>query len=150
MKEKLHIMTLFVSCCLFSNVAISGVLEDTVKYRQGMMGGVGWNVGLMGAMVKGDAPFDREKFIFFASRTSLLIPMVVEGFTEKTKDLDSNVKPKIWSNLDDFNEKMSNLGKEASELLKVAEEGTESEIKKQFGTTVKQCKGCHDLYKESG
>ncbi len=149
MKKRLIILVALVGSFLLPFSAASDPLEDTVTYRQGILFGIGWNVGAMGAMVKGDVSFDRDKFVFLAQRTSVLIPMVLEGFKLETKEIESNTKSNAWSNLSDFEERFSTLSKGAEELVRIAEVGTESEIKKQFGVTAKQCKGCHDKYKKS-
>ena len=132
----------------FYQLAMAVSPEDIVKYRQGILFGMGWNVGAMGSMVKGDVPFDRDKFIFFAERTAALTPMVLEGFQPETKDVESYTKQKTWENLRDFEKRMSQLLEETEKLVDVAKTGEESEVKKQFGKTAQQCKGCYDNYKK--
>ena len=133
---------------IFSQIAFSGELEDAVKYRQGILFGMSWNVGAMGAMVKGKLPFDRDKFLFFAERLEALTPMVLEGFKPATKVVETYTKDKMWENLEDFESRMFILIEETGKLVQVAKVGNESDMKKQFGKTAKQCKGCHDNYKK--
>ena len=149
MGKQIATLVLLIFGSVISYSAMSGPLEDTVKYRQGILFGVSWNVGSMGAMVKGEAAFDSERFAFLAERTAVLVPMVLEGFKVETKEIESNAKENIWSNFNDFEERMLNLGKESGELLRIAKNGDETEIKIQFGAMAKQCKGCHDEYKQS-
>ena len=132
----------------FYQLAMAVSPEDIVKYRQGILFGMGWNVGAMGSMVKGDVPFDRDKFIFLAERTAALTPMVLEGFQPETKDVESYTKQKTWENLRDFEKRMSQLLEETEKLVDVAKTVGESEVKKQFGKTAQQCKGSHDNYKK--
>ena len=122
--------------------------EDAVEYRQGMMHGLGWNVGAMGAMVKGDVPWDQKKFAFLAARTAALAPMAREGFTSETAQAKSHVKPALWENLPDFDKRTDELNAGAKKLAEVAQGGDEGATKQQFGEMVKACKGCHDKYKE--
>ena len=149
MKKRLIILVALVGSVIFPLTGISDPLEDTVTYRQGILFGIGWNVGAMGAMVKGEMSFDKDKFAFLAQRTSVLIPMVLEGFKLETKEIESNAKTNVWSNLSDFEERFTTLSKGAEELVRIAEVGAESEVKKQFGILAKQCKDCHDKYKKS-
>jgi cytochrome c556 len=108
--------------------------DDVVHYRQGVLMALGWNIGPMGAMVQGKVPFDKERFAFLADRAAQLAPMVGEGFDVSTKDVKSEALPELWENL-------------SQKLASVASDGDEAAIKRQFGATVKMCKGCHDLYR---
>lgn len=122
--------------------------EDAVAYRQGILRAMGWNVGPMGAMVKGDVPFDAQRFAFLAGRTAALAPMALEGFTPDTRDAKSHARAELWENLDDFKERMGKLREATTALATVAQGGDEASIKQQFGETVQVCKGCHDEYRE--
>ncbi len=122
--------------------------EDAVAYRQGILRAMGWNVGPMGAMVKGDVPFDAQRFAFLAGRTAALAPMALEGFTPDTRDAKSHARTALWENLDDFEKRMGQLREATTALATVAQGGDEASIKQQFGKTVQVCKGCHDEYRE--
>ncbi|MGE0483137.1 MAG: cytochrome c [Gammaproteobacteria bacterium] len=126
----------------------SGKPEDAVHYRQGIMMGMAWNVGPMGAMVKGDMDFDAGKFAFLAGRLAVLAPMSEEAFTADTAAAKSEAKPELWDNLDDFKQRMEALRKEAAKLADVTKGGDEGAMKAAFGDTVKVCKGCHDEYQK--
>jgi cytochrome c556 len=121
--------------------------DDAVHYRQGILMGLGWNIGPMGAMVQGKVPFDKERFAFLAARAAQLAPMVAEGFDVTTKDAKSEALPKLWNNLPDFQKRMRDLTSSSQKLASVAGEGDEAAIRRQFGVTVKMCKGCHDEYR---
>ena len=129
-------------------VASADKAEDTIRYRQGMLMGMGWNVGAMGAMVKGDIPFDAAKFAFLAGRTAQLAPMVLEGFTPDTKGAESNAKPALWENFPDFEKRMKENVTSTAKLAEVAQAGDVGAMKAQFGEAVEVCKGCHDKYRE--
>lgn len=122
--------------------------EDAVAYRQGILRAMGWNVGPMGAMVKGDIPFDAQRFAFLAGRTAALAPMALEGFTPDTRDAKSHARPGLWENMKDFEARMAALREATTALAAAAQGGDEAGIKQQFGETVQVCKGCHDEYRE--
>lgn len=122
--------------------------DDVVTYRQGVFFAMGWNVGTMGAMVKGEIPFDAERFAFLAARTAHLSPMVLEGFTPDTRDAKSHALSKLWNNLDDFERRMKELNESTQALAAAAKGGDEATMKQQFGKTVDVCKDCHDEYRE--
>jgi cytochrome c556 len=73
--------------------------------------------------------------------------MVGEGFDVSTKDVKSEALPELWENLSDFQKRMSDFTSSSQKLASVASDGDEAAIKRQFGATVKMCKGCHDLYR---
>ena len=121
--------------------------EDVVEYRQAMMYGLGWNVGAMGAMVKGDVPWDQKKFAFLAGRAAELAPMAREGFTPETAKVKSHAKAELWDNLPDFDKRTDEMNAAMKKLSEVTLAGDEAASKQQFGESVKVCKGCHDKYK---
>ena len=133
MGRRLFGSLLFFFTLQASQMVFAVPAEDIVKYRQGILFGMGWNVSAMGAMVKGDVPFDREKFIFLAERTATLTPMVIEGFKSETKEVESYTKPNLWENFEDFETRMSKLFYETEKLIEIARNGELGEIKKQFG-----------------
>jgi cytochrome c556 len=141
-----NLVIVALSAGVLAGPAAAGKPEDVVRYRQGMMRGLGWNVGAMGAMVKGDVPFDAGRFAFLAERAAVLAPMPLEGFTPETKDVKSNAKPKIWDNKADFEKRMKEMADAMSKLAEVSKGGDAGAMKAEFGESVKTCKGCHDEY----
>jgi cytochrome c556 len=138
----------------FSAVAIAQA-EDTdptkaaIEYRQSVMTIVGWNFKPMGAMVKGDKPFDAKAFAAHARDLAAVTGVdILSGFPEDTDGEGSKAKAEIWLKWDDFKDKMGAMQREAAKLAEVAAGGDQEAIKKQFGATGKTCKGCHDDYKE--
>jgi cytochrome c556 len=147
-KRILAAATAVAGLVLASGLVAAPKPEDAVKYRQGVLFAMGWNVGTMGAMVKGDIPFDAARFAFLAERTAQLSPMVREGFTPDSKGAKSHALPELWDNIDDFEKRMKDLNAATQALATTAKGGDEGKTKEQFGATVKVCKGCHDEYRE--
>lgn len=147
-KNILAAVTACAGLALASGLVAAPKPEDAVKYRQGVLFAMGWNVGEMGAMVKGDIPFDAARFAFLAERTAQLSPMMREGFTPDSKDAKSHALPELWENLEDFDERTKALKESTQALAAAAKGGDEGAMKQQFGETVKVCKGCHDEYRE--
>lgn len=123
--------------------------EDAIQYRQGVMRAVGWNFGPMGAMVKGERPFDRTFFARNAKRLAALSEMPLEGFVPGTESGDTRAKPEIWLDWDKYKASMERMGKASTKLAEVAVSGDEKAIKAQFGETAKTCKSCHDDFRKS-
>ena len=121
--------------------------EDAIEYRQAVMTLIKWNMGQMGAMLKGKIPFDAEAFAKRAANLAVLSQMPLEGFTPGSDQGYTNADPSIWRNWDDYNAKMVKFQQEAAKLAEVAKTATRGEIGSQFVNTAKTCKGCHRVYK---
>ena len=133
----------------FSTVAVADKAEDAIKYRQGIMAAQAWNVGAMGAMVKGEKPYDKAEFAKRAENLAALSKMTLEGFTIQGSDKGkTKAKPELWSQMEKFTGGADKLAAEAAKLSQVAQGGDLEAIKPQFGETAKVCKGCHDNFRE--
>jgi cytochrome c556 len=145
---KIGVMSSFF---VFTNViADSGSnIERAIAYRQGVYQVMAWNFGPMGAMVKGEIPFDATVFAKNAERVQLMSKMPLEGFIPGSDKGDTEAKPAIWQNWDDFKAKVEKLEQETAKLAELAKTATKvEEVTPQLGKTGKVCKGCHDDYKK--
>lgn len=123
--------------------------KEAIEYRQSAMKIVGWNFKPMGAMAKGERPFDTKAFAAHAKDLAAVSSLnILAGFPEDTDAKGSKAKPEIWLKWEDFEKKMATMQREASKLAEVAAAGDEGATKKQFGAAAKTCKACHDDYKE--
>lgn len=160
MKTTWILSTVFLSTAVFAETTqpveipqLSPALKPkhAVEFRRGAFEVIGWHFKQMGAMAKGEIPFNKETFTKGAKMVSLMSSVPLEGFvkdTSTTEEKGSEAKPEIWKNFSDFNQKMLAFQKEAKTLADVAQTGEEAAMKKQFGETAKTCKGCHDDYRE--
>jgi cytochrome c556 len=121
--------------------------EDVIKYRQGAYKVIGWNMGPMAAMVKGDVPYNKEAFARHADIVAYVGKLTLEGFTPGTDKGETKVKPEAFAKMDDFKSKMSKMNEETAKLATIAKTGSLDDIKKQFGATGASCKACHDDYR---
>lgn len=131
-----------------SLTALAAKPEDAIKYRRGVMAAQGWNVGAMGAMVKGEKPYDKAEFAQRAANLAALTKMSLEGFLVEGSDKgDTKAKPEAFAEMDKFKAGMEKLNTEAGKLAQVAAGGDLAAIKPQFGEVAKTCKACHDNYR---
>jgi len=134
---------------LGAHAASAGDAEDAVDYRQGAMNVFSWNLGHMGAMVKGEAPFDTAAFHAYAKDLAAAAKLdVLKGFPEESVTDESDAKDEIWLNWAAFESKLQDLRTESAKLAEVTAGGDEAAIKAQFDATRKTCKACHDDYKQ--
>lgn len=121
--------------------------EDVIKYRQGAYKVIGWNMGPMAAMVKGEMPYNKEAFARHAEIVAFVGKLTMEGFKPGTEKGDTKVKPEAFTKMDDFKSKMNKMNEESAKLAAISKTGSLDDIKKQFGATGATCKACHDDYK---
>lgn len=122
--------------------------EDAIKYRRGVMAAQGWNTNAMGAMVKGEKPYDKAEFAQRAANLAALSKMGLEGFLVEGADKgDTKAKPEAFAEIDKFKGGMEKLNTESAKLAQVAAAGELPAIKAQFGEVAKVCKACHDNYR---
>ncbi len=122
--------------------------EDAIQYRQSVFNVIKWNFSPIGAMVKGEKPFDATAVARHAEFLEMLSQLPLEGFTPGSDKGDTEAKADIWTDWSDFKTKMSNFQEQAAKLAQVAKSGNEAAIKEQFGATGKACKSCHDKYRK--
>ncbi|MCU0975919.1 MAG: cytochrome c [Steroidobacteraceae bacterium] len=121
---------------------------QTIKYRQAALTLLGWNITPIGAMMKGEIPFDAKKVELHATRLQQVAPMIVEGFPPGTQTGAPNkAKPEIWSNMDDFKAKAADLEKASAGLVAAARTGDQKQVGQALGAVGNTCKACHDAYR---
>lgn len=120
-----------------------------VEYRQAAMTLIGGNFKPMGAMVKGEIPFDAAAFKARAEDLAAVSHIdILRAFIPDSDGGDSKAKAEIWFDWDDFKDKFAHMQKETAALAKVAGGGDRDAIKAQFTETAKACKSCHKKYKD--
>ena len=125
--------------------------EDVVQYRQSVYTIIGWNFKPIGAMVKGEVPFDAAAVARHAQYIEMMSKAAPEGFPKGTgPDVVKNTeaKPEIWTKSAEFNNKMDSFQQQAVKLAEVAKGSNEKAIKAQFGKTAETCKACHDEFRK--
>lgn len=125
--------------------------EDVVKYRQSVYNIIGWNFKPIGAMMKGETPFDAAAVARHAQYVEMLSKALPEGFTKGTgPDVVKNTEAKaeVWSKSAEFDSKMKDFQQESAKLAEVAKGGDQAAIKAQFGKTAETCKACHKEFRK--
>jgi cytochrome c556 len=138
-----------LAAALVTAVAVAAVKPETaIHYRQSVYTMIGWNFVPMVDMIKNKTPWDSAEFAKHADRIASLAPQLLEGFPEGSdKGAETEAKPEIWKNMDDFKSKMSDLVRETKALSDVAKAGDEAKTREQFKKTAGACKSCHDKYR---
>jgi cytochrome c556 len=121
--------------------------EDAVKYRQSVMFLVGQHFSRMGAMVKGEQPYNKETFEKNAVLVDSLYRMGLDAFMVPGSDKGSGMKADVLTQKDKFTQMHNATSAELAKLVVVAKGGDLNAIKPQFGAAGASCKACHDAYR---
>ena len=122
--------------------------ERTIEYRQSALYLLGWNIGPIAAMVKGEIPFDQQALELRASRLAQIAPMIAEGFPPDSQTgAPTKAKPEIWQDIDDFRAKAAELERVTARFAETAKTGDRKQISAGLGEVGGACKACHDKYR---
>jgi cytochrome c556 len=137
-------------CLATASVAIahSDKDEPMQAYRQSYFAIIAMNFGPMGAMLKGEMPYDGDKMRAFADNVAGMATVdVSRAFGPGTDKGMTRAKPEIWENTDDFLDKYENFKAAAAGLATAAATGDRNTIAEAFKESGGACKACHDEYK---
>jgi len=145
MKLKL-VLAVTTTLCLGLGAAIAA--DEPQVVRQEMMKKVGGAMGAMGAIAKGEKPFDAATV-----KTSLeTIAEVAKAFPDQfpagsETGMDSEASPSIWENKADFDAKSQALAKVAEEQLAQlpTDQAGVGSVMQAVGAT---CGDCHRPYRQ--
>ncbi len=146
-------LTLGVACAALlgasAHTVFAGELERTLDYRQGVMNVYSWNMKAMGAMMKGEAAYDQAAFARHANDLAKAASLdLLAGFPADSDQGETDARPDIWLDFDDFEQKLENLREASQSLSEAAAAGDKEAMGQALGKTGKQCKACHERYKD--
>jgi len=151
--SEIRMLTLGLACAALlgagAQTAVAGDQERILDYRQGVMDVFSWNMKAMGAMMKGEAPYDQALFARHASDLAKATSLdVLAGFPPDSDQGETDARPDIWLDFEDFKQKLENLRQASQSLNEVAAAGDKAAMGEALGKTGKQCKACHESYKD--
>ncbi|GAA0820012.1 cytochrome c [Colwellia sp. D2M02] len=122
----------------------------STELRQSVFSLLGSNMGPLGAMAKGKAPFDAQKAEKHALRINQLSLMIADySRTDTSKfDVETEALAKIWQETDNYSHRIEDLTKASAALMAAAKTKDEAATKKAIGGVGKTCGGCHDDFKK--
>jgi len=117
-----------------------------IKERQETMKGIGKAMKSLGAIAKGEAPFDAEVVRTNAETITDHLKKAADLFPAGSEQGDEETwaKPEIWSSPDDFQHHLETTIEAATAMQSVGEEAL---FKPALGALGNGCKGCHDTYR---
>lgn len=144
------IATLTALTILAGTAAQAQNIEGAVKARQGVMGVLGINLGILGGMAKGAIPYDADAAL--AAANSVLGVAMIDPkplFPEGSDEMDSatsRAKAEVWEGWDKFNSEWASLKTAAEAMVATAATGQEA-IGPGLGGIGGSCKSCHEAFR---
>lgn len=149
--KKILITTLLSATLCVPAIAATAFTDgkDAVSYRQASFQLIRHNMGDIQDMIRGNVAFDAERVQRRAEALALLSQLPWETFhVAGNKEAGGSVKAAAWDNLADIQERGDKLAADAAALLTAAKTAEQAEIRKAFGDFARNCKACHDKYKD--
>jgi cytochrome c556 len=120
--------------------------EDAIKYRQSVFTVLANSFGKIGAVVKGEAPYNKDEVAKNAAIVATLSPLPWQAFGPGTEG--GKAQAGVWSDNAKFKAGSEKMQLAVADLNKAAQSGDLESIKKAFGAASQTCKGCHDDFKK--
>ena len=146
-------MTVAVALSVGMGVALDAAAqerkpEDQLRMRKGAFTVMSWNFGVIGAMAKGQRPYDQAEAVRRAEAVSFASHLPWEAFGQGTDTGDTRALPSVWQQPDKFKSLQERLESETAKLVQAAKSGDVGQLKSQFGATAKACSACHDDFRK--
>ena len=137
-----------VAATALAGIALGSVVaaDGTHDSRIGMMKKIGGATGALGAIAKGDKPYDADIVKASLSTIAETAKTFPDQFNPQSDKTDAEVNPKIWDNLDDFKAKAAKLSTDAETALAqlpADQAGVGGTLKTLGGS----CGACHQAYR---
>ena len=120
--------------------------EKAVEYRQSVFTVMSNHFGRIGAVVKGEAPFNKDELAKNAAIVAMLSNLPWQAFGPGAEG--GKAKPEVWSDNAKFKSASEKMQLAVADLNKAAQSGDLDNIKKTFGAAGQACKACHDDFKK--
>ena len=120
--------------------------EDAIKYRQSVFTVMANSFGKIGAVVKGEAPYNKDDVAKNAAIVATLSSLPWQAFGAGTEG--GKAQPGVWTDSAKFKTNSEKMQLAVADLNKAAQSGDLESIKKAFGNAGQTCKTCHDDFKK--
>lgn len=156
MRIPILVSAIAIASCIGGTAVVSAddfPFQKEVEARQAVMKVYTYNIGLLGAMAKGDKEYDAELAATLASNLLAAVNMKNSTMWPQGSDADAEglagntrAKSENWSDYPKASEAGKALADAATELAAVAGDGLDA-LKSAIGPAGKSCKGCHDDFR---
>ena len=120
--------------------------EDAIKYRQSVFTVMANSFSKIGAVVKGEAPYNKDEVAKNAAIVAMMSTLPWQAFGPGTEG--GKAESAVWSDNAKFKAAGEKMQLAVANLNTAAQSGDLESIKKAFGAAGATCKGCHDDFKK--
>jgi cytochrome c556 len=120
--------------------------EDALKYRQSVFTVMANSFGKISAVVKGEAPYNKDEVAKNAAVVAMLSSLPWQAFGPGTEG--GKAQADVWSDNAKFKAASEKMQVAVANLNTAAQSGDLESIKKAFGAAGASCKNCHDDFKK--
>ncbi|ESS72407.1 cytochrome c prime [Methyloglobulus morosus KoM1] len=134
-----------------ATAAISGPVEEQIRFRQSAYSFLGWNTGKIKKQVVDNPESFNKDYVAAAANAiaavanSGLGELYGPGTDQGIGWKQTRLKPEFFQKKDEVTAAANKFNEAANGLAKVAAAGDKVAIKEAFGKVTESCKGCHDL-----
>lgn len=133
---------------LVAGPALAQDVEKTVAYRQGIFKALGWHIGPVAGMAKGEIEFDTAVLQHHTDALAALAGLVHEGFPEGSGPVEgSRAREEIWTDPETFQARAANLAEQTAILAARTPFLTQETLGEALGAVGGACKACHDDFR---
>ncbi|MCX7288221.1 MAG: cytochrome c [Rhodobacterales bacterium] len=151
MKSMLMIAALVASVSSVARAEEEDPFADAVEMRHGLMLQMATDLGKVGAMAKGEAPYDQAVAARAAANIAAIASVLsMDQFpagSEYQASADSYALPAIWTAQDDFLVKIADLNTAAAGFQTAAATDVDA-LKAGMGALGGACSACHKAYRQ--
>jgi cytochrome c556 len=146
--KKLALCSLLVCLTPMAAQAQFAKPEDAIKYRQSAFSVMGTHFGRIGAVVRGDVPFNAAAVTANAEIVAAMSKLPYTAFGPGTETGgNTKAKAEIWKEKDKFDKGAADMQDAVGKLVVAARGGNLDDVKKAFGAAGQTCNACHDEYR---
>jgi cytochrome c556 len=143
------IATIALACITGSAAAHTQSGDDRVNFRQGAYRIMGWHMGLLGDVARGEKPFDAAAVKRWTRHLQWAERLTAQTYTPDTrKAAESRMKSEAWDSFADFKSKGKDLKMAIDMLAQKAADKDTNAIRSAIGKVGEACKSCHDRYRQ--
>ena len=120
--------------------------DAAIKYRKATMTVMSTHFARIGAVAKGEVPFNKDEVAKNAAIVNAMASLPWQAFGPGTEGGDA--LPAVWSDESKFKSAQEKLISAAASLNSAANSGDLEAVKKATAAVGGACKGCHDDFKK--
>lgn len=137
------VATLFTLSPVLAHDGAVGIIKERMK----LMTFMGQNTKQIAPYAMGALEMNLKAVESAAINISIAAQNAIAKFPEHSTSKESEAKPNIWENWDEFKTSLEKLSADAATLTQLAKDGKSAEISAQFGKIASSCKTCHTKFR---